>query len=501
MKNVCINLFTVFLSICLFVSCKDEVLENSNDVIVNFSSEEITGELVGNEYVLSWPDASGKKMQITIYADEEKILTTTVEGNSYTYSEIEKDVNYKFIFSLTDGTNFSEEVVKEFIWRSVNQIQGLKAEQIEDNEGYSIVVSWDEPADISAISLVATNGVRNISEELDGTVDSFIIENVELDDVWDISLTAKNEYGESPATSTSLKVGIIAVAYLSEYPTENDLLSNGDDDEASAWLWLKKEYSNAKYLYFGDITSSEQLDSYKVLFWLRDLEGVNEDAVWNMPQVAVDATQYIQEWYRAGGNLLLWSHAVPYITNLGRIDADLLKSNDRVIATGAGGWNGDPWSMAVQLNPGGKFKIDFSSHPIYQGLDIVETDRTKLIAFKGPGWTEDHNCLFYNIPSVWTGLGNQDEECYNQLIENYGIYPLGVWDSQIDWISQFNVWEARQGNTDFKGTVLCIGNGGCEFSMKNSDGTSDISSYPKNNIYQYNVLKLAKNCIEYLKTR
>lgn len=66
---------------------------------------------------------------------------------------------------------------------------------------------------------------------------------------------------------------------------------------------------------------------------------------------------------------------------------------------------------------------------------------------------------------------------------------------------RLNVWEAQQGNTDFKGTVLCIGNGGCEFSMKNADGTPDVSAYPSNNIYQDNVLKLAKNSIEYLKTR
>ena len=64
-----------------------------------------------------------------------------------------------------------------------------------------------------------------------------------------------------------------------------------------------------------------------------------------------------------------------------------------------------------------------------------------------------------------------------------------------------NVWEAQQGNTDFMGTLLCIGNGGCEFSMKNLDGTPDKSAQPKNNTDQDNVLKLAKNSLEYLKTR
>jgi hypothetical protein len=64
-----------------------------------------------------------------------------------------------------------------------------------------------------------------------------------------------------------------------------------------------------------------------------------------------------------------------------------------------------------------------------------------------------------------------------------------------------NVWEAQQGNTEFQGTLLCIGNGGCEFSLKNRDGSPDKSAHPKNNIYQDNVLTLAKNSLEYLKTR
>ena len=109
--------------------------------------------------------------------------------------------------------------------------------------------------------------------------------------------------------------------------------------------------------------------------------------------------------------------------------------------------------------------------------------------------------LSFNLPSAWTGIGNQEEACYTQLTTTYGVYPLGTWDSQIWWVSQFNVFEAQQGNTDFKGTILCVGNGGCEFSMKNADGTPDKSAYPRNNIYQDNVLTLAKNALEYLKTR
>lgn len=255
------------------------------------------------------------------------------------------------------------------------------------------------------------------------------------------------------------------------------------------------------YIYFGDISSSKDLSPYRVLFWLRDLEDRSEDDVFNMPSTVNEATPYVREWYADGGNMLLWSHATAYVGTLGRLQTDMLRSNDHAIGLGRGGWNGDTWMMAVQLHPGSRFKKDASTHPIFKGMDVITNDRTKLIAFKGAGWTEDHNCLYFNLPSVLTGLGNQDEACYNAITETYGIIPLGTWDSQIDWVSQLNVWEARQGNTEFRGTIICVGNGGCEFSLKNADGTPDISAYPKNNPYQENVLRLAKNSLEYLKTR
>ncbi len=340
-----------------------------------------------------------------------------------------------------------------------------------------------------------------MSKTLPGSATSYTIENVVDGEEWNVTIIASNSEGKSLPSSGSLKIGKTAIGFLSEYATEDELIANGDDDEACAWLWLKAEYPAAQYVYFGNISSADDLNPYRVLFWMRDLEDRTEDDVFNMPAVVSEATPYVREWYAAGGNLLLWSHATAYVGTLGRLETDMLRSNDHAIGLGRGGWNGDTWMMAVQLHPGSRFKKDASTHPIFKGMDVTTTDRTKLIAFKGAGWTEDHNCLYFNIPSVLTGIPNQEEACYNAITATYGIIPLGTWDSQIDWVSQLNVWEAQQGNTEFKGTILCIGNGGCEFSMKNADGTPDISAYPKNNPYQDNVLRLAKNSLEYLKTR
>lgn len=288
------------------------------------------------------------------------------------------------------------------------------------------------------------------------------------------------------------------VAFLSPYATPEDCVANGDDDEASAWLWFHSEYSDSKFLYAGDIQSVDDLSGYHVLFYIRDLDSGSEDDVWTQPSSIQQATPYIQEWYKAGGNLVLWQHAVAFITDLGRMDRSVLRSLDHRVTIGNGGWNNDIWHMAVQINPGGYFVEDFSGHPLYKDVDVRISGRSKYVTVKGPAWTEDHNIVFHNLPAQVTGFSNQDPRCYDVLTETYGIYPLGVWDSQIDWVSQLNIWEARQGNTDCQGTILCIGNGGCEFSYKNANGTPDKSAYPHNNYYQSNVLKMAKNAIEYL---
>lgn len=482
-------------------SCQDKDYDIIEPILSPIDANQIVGSLEGNDYIWTFPSDENTKVNVAIYQGKALVSSETVEGSTFTHPHIDTNIDYTYVFRRTDGTNQSKGVVKYYTRPGASKITGLAMSQIEKMNGYDAKVTWGSTVDAETVFFSATDGTQNIEKELPASQTEYIIEDVVYGQEWSVTLTANNSKGSSLPVSAALKIGKTAVGFLSIYPTPDELISKGDDDEASAWLWLKTEYPNAEYLYFGDIASSNVLEPYRVIFWMRDLEGVTENEVWDMPQIVIAATSAISEWYAAGGNLLLWSHAIPFIGDLGRLDKDLLKGNDHAFGFGTGGMNQDTWSMAVQLNPGGNFKKDASSHPIFKGLEVTETDRTKLIKFKGPGWTEDHNCIFFNIPSVLTGAGNQDEACYTASVNQYGIIPLGTWDPQIDWVSQLNVWEAQQGNTDFKGTILCIGNGGCEFSMRNSDGSPDISAHPKNNPFQNNILTLARNSIEYLKTR
>ena len=485
----------------VLTACQDKDIDREAMKLSAPDASQITGQLTGDDYVWTWTGGQSAQMRVSIYRNGTISSTETVSGNTFVHKDVPTNVPFEYVFKYTDGTNISNGVIKNYMREGATSISGVQMSQVDKASGYDALVVWDKSADATSILLTATNGIKTIDTELSGTATSYLIEDVETGDTWDVTLVAKNEKGTSLSTKSSLRIGKTAIGFLSVYPTPEELIENGDDDEASAWLWLHETYPTAKFVYFGDIASNDDIDPFRVLFWLRDLEGVGEGEVFAMPEVVEHATPIIQDWYAAGGSLLLWSHATVYAGYLGRISLDEWKSNDRAIGAGEGGINNDVWKMAVELNPDHKFKKDHSSHPIYKGLEVETTPDTKLIAFKGPGWTEDHNCLVFNLPSLWTGIGNTEEACYTQLTQTYGVYPLGTWDSQIWWVSQMNVWEAQQGNTEFKGTLLCIGNGGCEFSMKNLDGTPDKSAHPKNNIYQDNVLTLAKNSLEYLKTR
>ena len=497
-----INYISILCLGLSLVGCQNKDIEILDPVIAPISQNDITGALNGYDYTWTWPAQSGTQMQVTVLSGNQTVSNNTVEGTSYTHYNLDTNVPYTYVFKLTDGKNISKGVVKEYTRLGASQVTGITLSQLDNPDGsYSAHIEWNSPSDAESLDFTATSGSRNIKEALPVNTTEYTIPNVLDGEEWAVTIVARNQSGISLPTSGTLKIGKTTIGFLSVYDTPETLVANGDDDEASAWLWLHEEYPTARFVPFSSITKAEDLNPYRVLFWMRDLEGVGEEEVFTMPEVVNNATPAIREWYANGGSLLLWSHATVYVGTLGRLETEMLRTNDRAIGAGEGGWNPDTWKMAVALNPGGRFTKDASSHPIFKGLEVETTDRTKLIAMKGPGWTEDHNCLFFNIPSVLTGIGNQEEACYNSLVNEFGIIPLATWDSQIDWVSQLNIWEAQKGNTEFNGTILCIGNGGCEFSMKNADGSKDVSAYPTNNIYQANVLTLAKNSLEYLKTR
>ena len=456
----------------------------------------------GKDVTFSWPMLpEGLSMVVDVVKEGTTVQRETYarDVTSFIQKDLDSNVRFAYVFRVTDGTLYSDGIVKTYTRPGATAPAEVAVAQREGAEGYEAVLTWAPLTDADEVQIDITKGGDIENVIVDGNAVSYTYKGVADGDEISFSLVARNELGESLPVSTSLKAGKTAVAFVSYYATPEELVQNGDDDEASAWLWFHSEYPNSRYLYFGDIKSADDLKDLRVLFYIRDLDNGSENDVWNQPACVQDATPFVTEWYRNGGNILLWQHACTYVGDLGRIDKNLLMSNDRRITTGKGFFSNDRWYMAVCANLAGRYYIDYSKHPIYNGVAV---NSNKTITVKGRCWTEDHNCCFFNIPSALTGMHNQSADTYKVLTDTYGIYPLATWDNeQMNFVSMLNVWEAQQGNTDFKGTVLCMGNGGLEFSYKNDDATPDISAYPMNNPYHGNILKIARNAIEYLKTR
>jgi hypothetical protein len=237
---------------------------------------------------------------------------------------------------------------------------------INDDE-HDLEVTWTASPDATSyiLKLVNNDGSKEVDTTVTGT--SYTLKGVVMKETWEATLIAQNDEGRALPIQASAKIGGKLPGFLSEYATPEELLASGDDDEASAWLWFHENYPKGEYVYFGNISTVEDIADYRMLFWLRDLETGNNDDIWNFSDAARNAAPCIEQYVKNGGNLLLWQHAVPYIGTINRLPTSLLRGVSNAFGAGQGGWNPDTWKMGVCLNTG-SFSKDFSSHPIYAGI-------------------------------------------------------------------------------------------------------------------------------------
>ena len=173
-------------------------------------------------------------MQVTVYRNGTLASNEVVNGNSFTQKNVPTNVPFEYVFKLTDGTNFSNGVVKNYIREGASSVSGVQMRQVDVPGGYNAKVEWNPAPDATSIKFTATNGKRTISETLPGGATDYTIANVETGDTWSVTLVAVNDKGASLPVSASLRIGKTAIGFLSVYPTPEELVEKGDDDEASA---------------------------------------------------------------------------------------------------------------------------------------------------------------------------------------------------------------------------------------------------------------------------
>ncbi|MDE5928948.1 MAG: hypothetical protein K2H03_00560, partial [Muribaculaceae bacterium] len=175
-------------ALSLSTACQDKDIEALPAAVAPISESAISGSLEGNDYIWTWTAPQDLAMQVTVYNGQAIFAQEKVDGNSYIHRDIDTNVEYTYVFKLTDGSNLSEGVVKTYTRKGATRVSGLSLAQTERQGGYDVSVSWDRNESASSIELSATNGSRSISESRSSEAVSFLIPDVDYGEEWTVTL-------------------------------------------------------------------------------------------------------------------------------------------------------------------------------------------------------------------------------------------------------------------------------------------------------------------------
>lgn len=287
-----------------------------------------------------------------------------------------------------------------------------------------------------------------------------------------------------------VSIGLIAqpskVAFVSTFATLNDLQNSGDDDEFAAANWLVNTYGGV-FLPVSQIKdNTADLSDYKAL-WIHFDRQSDETTINNEFAAAfldADVKTAINDFYKAGGNLLLSIYATRYVVDLGRYDLAV-----ELKGFGNGGNNPDVWYASPTWGTfvGAPEVFNKFTDPLYDGMTGVSYvtrgngNIYPIIPFLGAGWKEDHNYFWNPQPDK----ANNDK--YKQIdFENvWSTNSLATWAHVQDYFgSAVTRWNAKG---DFVGKAITIGIGSYEWNQ--NSGT---------NVYQSNIEQLTTNALDEL---
>ncbi|MCQ2335391.1 MAG: hypothetical protein MJZ89_06095 [Paludibacteraceae bacterium] len=533
MKKIIYNVF-ILAAALLMVACQKNKYNVQPMQIPAPDRSLFHVETVGNSYSISWetPKDSTLYLCYAYYVDgsqREKMTPDTEHKNKFVIESTETQQEYEVVFKyctkkdMLDGA-MSLGTVFTYTRGGAGKVQDLTVEQIEDDKATPVtntaVIRWSPVATADSY-LLTINVYDKKGEHKETMMDNKVVEETrfefpaEYGQKWEAIVQGKNAEGLSLPVEASMLIGKTKNAFFSLYPTVADLMANGDDDEQAAWLLLQEKFPKMQYLYLGDIAENpDLLTPLRMGFFVRDKETGFGDVWDNWEECAKLAAPAIGNWVKNGGNLCLWSHACPYIGWIGRIPASELGLTDkwegRISGDGVGGFNGDGWTFGVSHSTD-QFRVDHNNHPLFRGIPTRSGWEGRIVAIGpaiGAGWKEDHNCGWFDRPGWWTGEPNNTQACYDKLVKEFGVTPLGTWDGdQCQWISQLLVWEAGpaenpnpmfDGNS-WEGTVLVVGNGGFEIAQNKPDGSKDITR--SQNAHQDVIDKLVENAVNYLMSK
>ena len=295
-------------------------------------------------------------------------------------------------------------------------------------------------------------------------------------------------------------------AFLSTFNSLSELQTNGDDDEIAAAEWFTGSFGG-DFLSVKDVTTTD-LSKYKVI-WL-DVSRLYGFSQFPAELYADDVVEAIQDYFLAGGNLLLTSYGVRYLSILGRANDMFGELWEEGSVGGVVGPDINDASYGPIPVYGRFFSTgdnDFSNgaithqdDPIFNGLTYEDrvTDvglapgvsyTYRFYPLIGPGPKEVHRI-------VWTA------DCVSN---SGGVYPGGIDNpmflksfeeeqnmealATVEYtLAYFRVCIGRWNPTNlFLGKAITISDTGYEWNQNDRE-----------NPYQSNMIRLTQNALEEL---
>lgn len=350
-------------------------------------------------------------------------------------------------------------------------------------EGRAITLSWTLP---SAEGIKGVNIYRNndLIAQL-GAVATYTAKKQPSNQ--DLLYTVKIVYENgNMSEGETFKVDALPgskVAML--LPSNND--SDLDDDELAAKKWFVQTYGDNGTVFTPATLTSLNPSQYAALWIQIDRVGL-EMGPDKLPAdiIASGVVDNLSAYLKTGGNVFLTKHATQLISSMGRIAEQY---GPHIFGSGEGGEGTDIWTTNAVIGSNCDPKYDHRSHAAFAGLEVLPANDPvnmydhESYPLEGPGFREDHNCMWdLNSYGFTPADGLNVVDAFEKKTSSV---VLATWGHVTDYCCG-GIIEFLPTN-DIKGRMICIGLSSYEF--KQNSGT---------NQYQQNTEKLTKNCIDYL---
>lgn len=301
-----------------------------------------------------------------------------------------------------------------------------------------------------------------------------------------VAFTVKNG-GTTSTYTVNVIVGEnpMKLILIGEAASLNDITN---PEIKTAYQWALTYYGEkAKYIPFSALTS-EDTKSAKVIWWHQD------SSPRSMPAAATAAgpKTLITDFYKAGGNLLLTTHASAYLVELGRLTSDFMPTGGGDGPTANA--NPDNWGLSFEND---SYDAGNAAHPLFAGLTYTNVTFEGLtyrsVMLIDGGLKRDHAYFwdFNQIQAIKDAVPDPaaPNARKNKFQELTGSVVRGSfeWDPAANGVEIGVVVEFKPKGA-YTGTAIVISVGGYEWYQSDN----------RTNTFHSNIENITANAIKYM---